>query len=241
MAYKKNYFVNYHNIAPNQKLDYISIFEFLEDIAISHCDDLNIGLDFLYQRNLAWFVRKWQVEILELPKYRDYLQVVTNPYALYNFYGYRKFDINHNNKAIITADSEWIFFNTKDKKPITIPESIEKRFNSKQNKIKFFNLNPLDNFDKIFEYRPMNFDLDTNYHINNKSYLKYFLNSLELDFLNNHTLKNIKIIYRKEADFNSNLIVKLKFNISGNLTICSCNIFSNDELTTLIETIWKEN
>jgi len=241
MSYNKEYNILYNHLYYNQIFNPINYFIFWEDISIEHCENLGIGLNYLYSRKQAWFVRKWHAKFYDYPHFMDKIIITTNPYSLYNFFGYRKYDVLKNGKIIAEADSEWIFVDTTSNKLEKIPDLFIEKFKSKVEKINFFNISIPATYSYQKSYTILHSDIDTNKHLNNISYLKYFYDSFSDEFINNFYLCEIKVIYKNQADTNEELIVKI---YTGNKDKSYYNIkaglYSQETLCCIIESVWKE-
>lgn len=240
MSYTKNYNILYNHLFFNNIFNPINYFLFLEDISIEHCEKLGIGLDYLYPNNYAWFIRKWNAKFFDYPKFMDIISINTIPYALYNYFGYRKYSVFRDDKCLAEIDSEWIFINTQTSKLQTLPDLFYEKFNAKNEKYNFFNLAPFANINTSKTYNLLSSDFDTNNHLNNISYLRYFIGSIGIDILSRFHMKEIKIIYKSQADISKPIEVQLENKFYNKNIFINSNILSGNNLCCLIESIWKE-
>lgn len=239
MMLEKKFFVHYYEIDYTGRLGILSILKYLEDISVRHCEELGVGLDYLYSRNTAWFAYKWDLEVYDYPKFNEELTVVTNPYSLYKFYGYRKYEVyNNQNKLIMKADSLWLFVNIESKKPILITEEISGKFNSEVKAYPFFDIKELKEYEIDSKFKVLHEDIDTNKHVNNISYVKWAMESIDIEYKNNNILTNLKVIYKREGNLASDINVKtiIKNDITS---IVESAIYDGDVLLCLIQSNWK--
>ncbi len=99
-------------------------------------------------------------------------------------------------------------------------------------------------FNKIKEYdkydfekeHPINYlDIDCYKHVNNSVYLKWAINSLEFNFLENNRMLEVDILYKKEVLLGDTVTVKSKL-IENNMNQMIYN--SNGDILTKIESKW---
>ena len=78
-------------------------------------------------------------------------------------------------------------------------------------------------------------DFDALGHVNNSVYLKWAINSLEFNFLENNRMLEVDILYKKEVLLGDTVTVKSKL-IENNMNQMIYN--SNGDILTKIESKW---
>ncbi|SFG03421.1 Acyl-ACP thioesterase [Lachnospiraceae bacterium C7] len=201
--------VRYSEVDKDGVLTWPALLNYFQDCSVNHSESLDIGLDYLKERNLAWVLSSWQIRMDEIPKFGDDIVVGTWAYDFNMFYGYRNFvldDANGKRKAV--ANSIWVLMDTKIRKPVLDqPEVLEAYtlepkldFGTKQRKIK----EPKEYVEKE-PVKVLSFFIDTNGHMNNEKYVFLAIDVLPKDFKFNE----LKVEYRREAMLNDIMYPRL--------------------------------
>lgn len=127
------------------------------------------------ERELAWVLSSWQIEIKRYPSYGEYVKICTWPYAFKGFFGYRNFTMETQEGEVLAfANSIWTLLDLKKGRPArVIPEmeevyKLEPEFpmNCESRKIELPE-NPVAK-----EPFPVHkYHIDTNQHVNNGRYV----------------------------------------------------------------------
>lgn len=92
-------------------LSLVSLVNYLQDCALFQTDTLGVGLDHLSQKNIAWFIAAWQIQIQKMPRYGQDIVVSTWPTQLKGVIAHRNFTIcSPEGFEYIRADSLWFMF-----------------------------------------------------------------------------------------------------------------------------------
>ena len=103
-------------------LNLYKILEYLQDCCISQSESLGYRVQDELDRGRGWFLLAWNIEIGRFPVLGEELQIITEPYKMKGFYGYRRFVIlDAENLMIASADSLWLLMNLMKKIPQRIP------------------------------------------------------------------------------------------------------------------------
>ncbi len=197
----------------NNRLKVNSIFVFLQDIAATHADKLQLGYNNLLKKNLGWVLSWVRVEIEKYPKYAETIKIKTWPKCKYKLYYMRDFLIyDEKENVIIKATTAWLPINIKTKRiadlqsmGVKLPDETkenaltafpEKIISSEGNKI-------VDS--KVFKYS----DLDLNQHVNNTKYVEMILDCFLKDFHSSQVIKNIAVSFQAESFFGDEVEVSM--------------------------------
>ena len=205
MKFKQDFRIGIREIGIKNKLTNYGFLAYLEDVATYHSDTVGYGVKDIKEREGAWLLMDWQLEVYNRPKFGDVIKTNTN--AVYagkpSFHCYRNFEVyNDKNELLATATSKWVFFNfiknkiTKiDDETIDIfnPEGNPEKCESKLNKLR----EPKD-YESTFNYEVRREDIDVNMHMNNLNYLKLAYEALPNEIFMGEELKNLRIMYKKQ-------------------------------------------
>lgn len=241
---KKEYEIHYYEIDIKLQATLPVLVDLFTDVSTFQSEECGVGIDYMMEKNMAWILYKWDIDVIRYPKYREKIIVATEAYSVKKFYAYRKFYIlDENGKTIATANSVWLLINIKERKPLKVPDSLVEAFRmSKDTKV--LKTKPLHKFRDIknsVEFKVRYSDIDTNGHVNNEKYASWMIEGVPLEIVENHTLKNIKITYKKETKYGETVKVLSDILQENNSIIVVHKIVRKDdgEQLTLGETIWE--
>jgi len=239
MIKEKEYFIHYYDTDKRLRLSIISLMKFFEDLALLQSEDREIGLDYYEKNNLGWLLHQFEIRIKEYPKFKDKIVLRTIPLSFLRFYAHRIFEVyNDNDDIIISADTIWLFVDTKTRKPKTVNEDMYRGYCVTPGKNEFqklINPQPPEKIEFEKEFRIRFSDIDTNNHVNNVSYVSWALEALPIEILQKNEIELIRILFKKELQYGmmikSQAEVKTEeekiislHSILDQLGNCACNV-----------------
>ena len=82
-------------------------------------------------------------------------------------------------------------------------------------------------------------DIDSNGHVNNANYFEWAIESVPVDIVKNHSIKNIKVVFEKETTYGNSILVNTQIEKKGNNIISIHRILAEDEKQiTKLEINW---
>lgn len=150
---------------------------YFQDCSTFQSEDSNIGLEYLGQKNEAWVVNSWQVDVTRYPRIGEKVIIGTIPYEIKGFIGCRNFFMDtEDGERLAVANSVWALINLKTGLPERVtPEMLEGYPTSEKlpmdyqsRKIPFPKEGEINNTDQIVIQA---YHLDTNQHVNNNQYI----------------------------------------------------------------------
>lgn len=243
-VYEKEYDVHHYEVDANGRIFVASIMNYLEDLAFAQAEYLNIGIEYLMSKKIAWVIYKWDVKFNKYAMVTDKLKVKTEPYSVKKFYAYRKYEvINSQGEVIVSANSLWFLIDTEKRRPSKISEEICTKFGlslDDKKEIKFERLRKPENVTLEKEFQVRYSDIDTNRHVNNVRYISWALEALPEEILTNYTLKQLKINYEKETSYGEVIKVLCEVQEDYNeYTVISSVLNSSNEKLTLVKMVWN--
>lgn len=229
--------IRYSDIDFDKSLKPFSLLNFFQDIASDNAEKLGFGYSFIYPKNLMWVLLKYRIEFNDYPSDIQKLILKTEPRGCNKLFAYRDFELKSANHTIARASSIWTLVDFNNKSLTNIENVIvDKPYMTKhkptENDLKFEKIPHLEiiDYEKDFEVRYN--DIDVNMHANNGNYIIWALEPLSHDFRINHKLKNIDMIFKKEAKLGDKITSQIQLinNISIHLLK---NSETGDDLCTL--------
>lgn len=195
----------------HNKLKVSSIFNYMQDIASKHADDLGVGYNVLLENKIFWVLSWAKVEIKSLPSYGETIKITTWAKGKHRLFYMRDFIIcNDRDEEIIRASSAWLLLDAEtkrmtdlDKMDLELPsfpdehaiEEFPGRFNFQLEQEQLFNR-------KIFYS-----DIDLNRHVNNSRYIEIILDCYNEQEHEEKEMKSVTIAYKGETHFMDELSI----------------------------------
>lgn len=169
--------VRYSEADERGRLSVTGIMNYLQDCCTMQAEDLGIGLGYLAENHIGWFVTSYQIKLLkQMPAVGDEIIVKTWPYRFRGMLGYRNFTIEDTDgNRYVEADSLWILMDLEKLTPIRLPQQmldvyatdpqIQGEWNLRKRKIP-------EEMEKQYDFLVTKLHLDTNHHMNNARYVE---------------------------------------------------------------------
>lgn len=205
--YTFNARIRYSEVDRNGFLSPLVLLDYFQDCAIFHSEDVGVGLEYLNERNIAWVLNSWQIDINEMPKFGNEVLVSTFAYDFKGYFGYRNFLLRDmDGKVLALANSIWSLINMERMKPQLISEEMISAYGIydrldmeyTDRKLRVYKDAGICTSDKIIIGVH---NLDTNNHVNNSQYVHMASDYIPADCLKNrnNNIKRIRAEYRKQA------------------------------------------
>lgn len=167
--------IRYSEADAQGKATFPAILDYFQDCSFFQSEDLQLGMEFLNQKQVAWVLVSWQIEVLRYPGIGEQVTVSTWPYDFKGFYGSRNFlMMGKDAETLAQAASLWVLLDLKTGRPCRIlPEMAEaytlepplpmERISRK--------LKLPEEMEERSPFSVQRFHLDTNHHVNNGKYI----------------------------------------------------------------------
>jgi medium-chain acyl-[acyl-carrier-protein] hydrolase len=213
LKYEKDYTVHVYETGPNGRLSLFSLFDYFQDIASDHAVRLGYGRDDLLKQNNFWVLSRIYAEISHWPSWGESLVVKTWPRGTEGLFALRDYEARYSDgRSVARATSSWLIIDRNTRR-IKRPDNTLSRYNSdlpretalSRNAMK---LEPVvsENQSKML-LRVRISDLDLNLHTNNVRYLKWVIDSYDLDFMINNVPLSAEINYLSESHYDDNISI----------------------------------
>lgn len=204
--YRMKQRVKYSEVNKKEEITISKIVNYLQDCTIFHSEDLGRGMEYLKERNRAWLLSAWQIQVERYPVLGEEIYVETWPYDFKGFYGYRNFDlVDTKGNQLVRANSVWFFVDTQTGRPVKptleeiSPYILEQPIPMEYANRKISIPKEGEEKEKIVVLKS---HIDTNHHVNNAKYVEMGEEYLPEDFV----VKQMRADYRKETKLKEQLI-----------------------------------
>ncbi|MCV3296682.1 acyl-[acyl-carrier-protein] thioesterase [Oenococcus kitaharae] len=174
--------------------------------SIQQTAEMGIGMKELHAIDRGWVLLQYDIQINRRPDSGEKIRLTTDPKKRNQFFALRVFDFyDADGNLLIHIDSLWAMINLKRRRLVSLLNEFVDPLNGQS--VEHLEKLPSPNLlDRTFtgsaiaveEVKSTYFDIDTNQHVNNSNYLKYFLLPIKEDFLLHHEAKRIIVKYTKE-------------------------------------------
>lgn len=243
---EKNYHIHSFDVNYRYELLPTRFISFFQDIAMMQSEELGIGKEYLEKNNYSWVVIRYNIKIYKYPKYMDTIKLQTYPVYNRRLYAYRKFKTyNLNGELISEVDSAWTLLDRKKEKVCTMPSEMIEAYKYKDEndeRISFNNIDRLNICDVQKTFKVRYSDIDSNLHVNNTVYVSWAIETMPLDDVVNYEIKNIEILFKKEALLGDLITVKTSLSMGSDTNIVAIHNICNQDgkILTLLRTKWNK-
>lgn len=218
-VYKKSYHVDYCDSDYYKKLKLSALFNYFQDIAGLHAENLALGIDFLQEKhNVTWVMVRIMVDIERIPTLKEDISIETWPLEPKKLEFERDFivkDVVGN--VLIRATSSWVIMDI-EKREIRKAELISDEFPVflEQRAIERRMGKPRPNGEPGFVYnKKIGYsDIDINGHLNNSKYIDYISDCFSLEVHGKYSVKSLQVNYISEALAGENILFYKDISIS---------------------------
>lgn len=239
--YIENFQIKYSETDCNLLLKPYFLLNFLQDAAGNNAEELGFGYSYMSSHNYAWFLIKYRMEFINYPDNMEELTVKTRPRGYNKLFAYREFELFNKDVLLGKVFSVWSVVDKSSRATVPIASAIVDNENmvlfvKQESDLVFSVIKAPENIlrQKKFEVRYN--DLDVNGHANNGNYIVWAMEPLDADFKNNHKIKTLDIVFKKEAKYSEELLVQVEFKNELN-TVHIIKNAANEKLC-LIECVW---
>lgn len=191
--------IRYSEVDLGQQITLSAIVDYFQDCSSFQSEDLNVGVDFLKEKQEAWILSSWQIEIKRYPMFGEKVIISTWPYGMKGFYGYRNYTIDdEKGEHLAVANSIWVMMDLKNARPKKVPqEFIDAYKMSPQLPMETVSrkISLPEGMTAQTSFPVHKYHIDTNQHVNNGKYISMAQEYLPKEF----KVGKMRAEYRKAA------------------------------------------
>ena len=191
--------IRYSETDSEGELTLNALLNYFQDCSTFHSEDVGLGIGYMKEIGQVWVLSAWQIVVNRYPQLGEKVRIVTLPYELKAFLGYRNFAmLDEKGEYIAKANSLWSLLDVTTGKPVIVNEAMRKGYVADEK---------LD-----MDYAPRKITvpeggqllesivvkkhhLDTNHHVNNGQYVNIAMEYLPDDFV----IRQMRAEYKKQA------------------------------------------
>ena len=194
--------VRFGAIDRSDRLTLASVFNFFQETAISHAENLGVGRDSLAKTRQVWILSRISVQIDRRPRYGEAIRVRTWPRGGEKLFAFRDYDIRDSqNIPVVRGRSCWLIIDMEKRRPLR-PQAIIDNLPLNEGLEALpsgaIGLCEQQNLQKTAEKKAAYSDLDYNGHVNNVSYIHWIQDALDPLLLENAAQMRLDINYLNE-------------------------------------------
>lgn len=201
--------VRYSETDQRGQLSVKSLFDYLQDCCIFQSEDLGEGVEDLQEKERAWILASWNIEIVRLPVRGERIRIWTWPYHIRRFFAQRGHAVEtEDGTVLVKGNSIWTFVDTASGRALNIPQeeidlyTEEKRMDLPIGKRK---VDCRGQYEIKEGFRIHSHQIDSNGHTNNSQYVVMSSDVLPEDF----DYRRIRVEYAREAVLGDLVIPRL--------------------------------
>jgi len=202
-VWTENCLVRFGAIDKSDSMTLNSIFNFFQEAAISHAENLGVGREAMAKANQVWLLSRMSVQVDRRPKYGETVTVRTWPRGAEKLFTRRDYDIlDADGQAAVRASSSWIIVDLIKRRPLR-PQAIvdtmphNEGLDALPNTAVILEENP--SLQKRREHPALYTDVDYNGHVNNISYIRWIENAINPELLEQAKQMRLDINYLNEV------------------------------------------
>ena len=214
--------IRYSETDSEGRLTLNALLNYFQDCSTFHSEDVGLGIGYMKEIGQVWVLSAWQIVVNRYPQLGEKVRIVTLPYELKAFLGYRNFAmLDEKGEYIAKANSLWSLLDVATGKPVMVNEAMRKGYAADEK---------LD-----MDYAPRKITvpeggqllepivvkkhhLDTNHHVNNAKYVEIAREALPEDI----KIRELRTEYKKAAVLGDIMIPHISRREDGyTISLCS--------------------
>lgn len=193
-----------------------ALIKLMHEAAMQNVIELNLSVWDLEPHHISWVLMRKVLRINRYPVLGEQIHVITNPAGFEKFFTYRDYRVFDQAEQLIAySSSTWLLMDTQQRKMARIPDFILEKGHLMP-KLEDCLPRPKGKIPKLEQasqkksYEVNWFDLDFNGHLNNTFFIQWMLEALDNKTLSQHTLQEIEINYKLEAQWQDKIISEVQ-------------------------------
>jgi medium-chain acyl-[acyl-carrier-protein] hydrolase len=236
--FTKDWEINFTQCTPNGYLKYTDLCNLLQLTAAAHSEMGGISFTDMQEFHQAWVLSRMRVEISALPKWKDIVTVKTWINTLENSRSVRALEMYVNGNKMAGSETFWAVFNTKTRRPeaLALPhEHFEIYPENKATEKPFSKININNEKEILFEKTVVLSDLDIVNHVNNVKYLEWCLDLVDEKSILKQKIESFEMNFLKELSLKDKVIIHESLTETDSIF----NITKEDKTVFALQLNWK--
>jgi len=179
-----------------------------QDIANDHAELIGFGYDALFEKNVAWVLSRFKVEIDHTPRLYDEINLSTWHKGSQGPFWIRDFQVDNpiSGETMIRCTSSWVIIDLNERKmkhlESILPNNAESSMNEKSSisiPCKKIHVPKNIKADLLGKHLVSYSDLDMNRHANNAKYIEWLLDLIDTDITSSYIITSYQINFNHET------------------------------------------
>ena len=213
--------VRFSETGKDSKLTIPHLISYFQDCSTLHGNKAGLDRKKLIKMERAWFLSSWQIVINKRPGIDEKIEIETRAYEIRGFYGLRNFIMYNEAKEVCAyANSIWFYVDTKKGRPVKYEQKdgtgfeIDEEFPMEKADRKIIIPENADKTIKGDRLKVRESHLDSNYHMNNREYVRIALDFMP-DSFDIDDLRQIRVEYKKAAVLDEIMVPVYYFDVEN--------------------------
>ena len=235
-------FVSWHDVDFSGHLSAFSLFNFTQETAWKHAEELGFGFQKLIENNLAWVLFGIRIKVLDVfPQWQENLIIQTQPKGISGMFANRDYRmLNGKQELIAVGSSNWLVIETDTRRPQRLDHIFDDlRFvENPENLVS--RLKPTGEFTFLVKtYTVKTSDIDYYGHVNNAKYISWITDIYSPEQLIKHPLDEVLINFIYESRFGEQIEIFADKEENQGKVRYKIQRKSDDKILLLAEIDWK--
>ena len=208
--FTRNVVIESHEADLLSQANIITLFSHTLDTAGYASNGTGYSIDSLHEQGLSWVVSRFAIEVKRYPKQFEEITIETWIEDINKLVSTRNFQIFDKNRELLAeATSIWSMIDTNTRRPVNLLETLYKEApvlaeaNNMERPVRILEVKG----EKVDEVKARYSDIDFNQHVNSARYIKWQLDSYNLDTFKEKQVKRFDINFVQEVLFGEKIEV----------------------------------
>lgn len=182
-----------------------SLCDLFNDVANMQTISLGFDVPTLNAQGLTWMLHKLHIIVNRMPEQGETVTLETWPSGIDRLFALRDFSmLSGEGDVLIRATSEWMVIDVNRRRPVRLPACVTENAASCVDVVReiAFELDTKkmpEEYENARRFTATYDNIDFNKHVTQATYVRWVTNSLSYEFLSEHELREMEIIYEHEV------------------------------------------
>lgn len=236
-----NHYTNYKG-----RLFIKTLCDLFNDVAEEQTVIYGVDVDTMNREGMTWMLHRLHIQLHKMPQHSEEVIIETWPSGIDRLFAVRDYRMLRNNgEVLVLATSEWMSIDLNRRRPTRLSEKvIDISTSHRIEKVVLPSIldekEPEPSMTECRDFTATFDNIDFNGHVTQASYMRWITNSLPFEFLKNHILVEVEVVYAHEIMPDSHIHAEYAIEEKGDKIIVSHRL--KNEAETLVhgraKTIW---
>lgn len=211
LVFSTKFEVKGHDVNINKAITIPALLRYMQEASLLHARKLNTSVWDMTEDKMTWVLVRKELKVITPLRLDESYTVLTYPSGFDKFLAYRDYLIfDQNKKLVVGASSTWTLLKTDSRKLVKIPQEIldigvpkETRFLTQPEK----SIALQDALVKSDVRKVRPYDLDWNNHVSNIVLIRFIMESLKSQGIEDDDVSKILVHFKNELRLNESTII----------------------------------